>query len=88
MDKLDKYLKTHEYIIYNKLIKNYEKFNYKDEDDLILDLNLLLSVKYKNIKVYKTKKHYLKGKEYNYKKDEPSYISEYNDINEYYDFFK
>lgn len=66
MDKLDKYLKTHEYIIYNKLIKNNEKFNYGDEDDLILDLDLLLSVKYKNIKVYKTKKHYLKGEEYNY----------------------
>lgn len=69
MNKLNKYLEKNEIIIYNKLVKNYDKFNYDDEDDLILDLNFLLSVKFKNTKVYKNKTNLKKEKEFNFEKN-------------------
>jgi len=68
MNKLNKYLTKNEIIIYNKLVKNYDKFNYDDDEDLILDLNFLLSVKFKNTKVYKNKTNLKKGKEFNFEK--------------------
>ncbi len=86
MDKLDDYLHKHEYIIYKKLVKNFSKFDYEDEIYLMLDLNLLLDVKHKKIKVYKSKKYYLKGIEYNYNKIEFPDIAKYNDTNTYYEF--
>ena len=86
MDKLDKYLFKNDYIIYKKLVKNYSKFGYEDEEYLMLDLNLLLNVKHKKIKVYKTKKHYLKNIEYNYNKIEFPSLAPYIDTNTYYKF--
>ncbi len=67
MENINKYLLKHTSINYNKLLKNYKKFNsedeeYEHEDEFILDLNLLLSVKFKDIKVYENKKKFEKKK--------------------------
>tara|TARA_R110000737_G_scaffold194880_1_gene215939 strand:+ start:73 stop:366 length:294 start_codon:yes stop_codon:yes gene_type:complete len=67
MNSLDNYLKhketTNKYIVFDTITEKYKKFNYDDEDDLILDLELLLDVKYKNMKIYETKDDHI-----NYKK--------------------
>jgi predicted restriction endonuclease len=57
MHKLDKYLcnYTKNYIIKSIILKKYEDFDYEDEDDMELDLDFLLSVKYKKIKPSETK---------------------------------
>ena len=56
MDKLDEYVKdkvnNHHSIIFKNIIEKYKVFEYDDKEDLILDLNLLLSVKYKNTKMF------------------------------------
>ena len=52
MDKLDKDLKTLKWVFpleYSK--QHYKEFGYDDVDEMMLDLNLLLSVKYKKIQV-------------------------------------
>jgi len=57
MNKIDKYLfnLNKNYIIKSELLKDYENFDYEDEDIMELDLDLLLAVKYKNIKASDTK---------------------------------
>ncbi len=63
MDKINKYLKNKKTIYEDEIEKKYNIFGYEDEDDLLLDLNLLLNVKYKNIKYYENKKQRTKYKE-------------------------
>lgn len=57
MDQLDNYLFNLDknYIIKSDLLKRYKEFDYENEDDMELDLKLLLSVKYKDIKPSETK---------------------------------
>ena len=60
MEELDKHLfdinNNSKEIIYNDLLNDYQKYNYEDEDDMALDLNLLLEIKYKKIKQVESKK--------------------------------
>lgn len=56
MEQLDNYLFNYKnnYIIGFDILQKYKDFQYEDMDDMELDLELLLSVKYKNIKLYET----------------------------------
>ena len=61
MDKLDNLLfnlntnKRNNYIIKSDILKKYNEFDYDCENDMELDLDLLLAVKYKDIKSSDTK---------------------------------
>jgi predicted restriction endonuclease len=57
MEQLDHYLFNldKKYIIKSDLLKKYNEFDYEDEDYMELDLDLLLAVKYKHLKISETK---------------------------------
>jgi hypothetical protein len=62
MNKLDNYIKLKKCLYSDKINEKYSIFGYDDEDDLQLDLQLLLAVKYKHIKYYEDKEQRAKYK--------------------------
>ncbi len=57
MVSLNTYLKNKTEINKNKLLNKYKEFNYEDDEEMFIDLEFLLSTKYKNIKLVEVRQN-------------------------------